>query len=72
MTALFAASFVEQWKHKEGRPGALCGLVITAACLFVFGRENFLIPALLLITLSLAVMRPFLEGSDVREKGGVA
>ena len=57
MTALFVASFTEQWLEAKDHIPALVGLGSTLLCLLVFGRENFLIPAMLLITLALSVLR---------------
>ena len=57
MTALFIASFTEQWLSSRDHVPALTGLLSTAACLAVFGRDRFLIPAMLLITLVLTVLR---------------
>ena len=56
MTALFIASFTEQWLSSRDHFPALTGLLSTAACLAVFGRDGFLIPAMLLITLVLTVL----------------
>ena len=57
MTALFIASFTEQWLNTKDHIPALTGLLGTLACLLIFGREQFLIPAMLLITLVLTVLR---------------
>ena len=57
MTALFIASFTEQWLTTRDHVPALTGLIGTALCLVVFGAENFLIPAMLLITLVLTLLR---------------
>jgi 4-azaleucine resistance transporter AzlC len=57
MTALFIASFTEQWLTTKDRIPALTGLIGTALCLVIFGSENFLIPAMLLITLVLTLLR---------------
>lgn len=57
MTALFIASFTEQWLSAEDHVPALTGLLCTALCLVLFGRERFLIPAMLLITLVLTLLR---------------
>ena len=57
MTALFLTSFVEQWTKKGNRIPALTGLGATLASLAVFGPERFLIPAMLLITLVLSLLR---------------
>ena len=62
MTALFAASFTEQWITSKDHLPALTGLGSTLLCLVLFGRENFLIPAMLLITLILTILRKREEG----------
>ena len=61
MTALFLTSFVEQWVKKGNRIPALTGLGATLLSLAVFGPERFLIPAMLLITLVLSLLRGRLE-----------
>ena len=57
MTALFIASFTEQWLRTKDHIPAITGLLATFLCLIVFGPENFLIPAMLLITLILTLLR---------------
>ena len=64
MTALFVASFTEQWLTSKDHVPALTGLVCTLLCLILFGRENFLIPAMLLITLALTLLRRREEGAQ--------
>ena len=62
MTALFVASFTEQWLTTKDHIPALTGSLCTLLCLVVFGREKFLIPAMLLITLVLTLLRRKEEG----------
>ena len=57
MTALFIASFTEQWITAKDHIPALTGLLGTFLCLILFGPERFLIPAMLLITLVLTLLR---------------
>ena len=57
MTALFLASFTEQWIENKDHTPAITGVVSTLFCLLVFGTESFLIPAMLLITLMLTLFR---------------
>ena len=57
MTALFIASFTEQWLTTRDHLPALTGLLSTLVCLVLFGAERFLIPAMLLITLILTLVR---------------
>ena len=65
MTALFAAAFTEQYLTAKDHVPALTGLLCTLACLVIFGRDRFLIPAMLLITLVLTLLRSREEGRKV-------
>lgn len=53
LTALFVVLFMEQWKKKENRAAGVIGLVCMAVGVAVFGPENPLIPAMLLILMVL-------------------
>lgn len=69
MTALFVTVFVEQWiSVKDHRP-ALAGVGCTLLCLLIFGSESFLIPAMLLILLSLLILRRPLERKEAKQNG---
>ena len=57
MTALFIASFTEQWITQRDHTPALTGLLSTLLCLIFFGPERFLIPAMLIITGILTLLR---------------
>ena len=65
MTALFIASFTEQWLTTRDHIPALTGLLSTLLCLVIFGKDRFLIPAMLLITLALTLLRRREEGETV-------
>ncbi len=58
MTALFIASFTQQWLTTRQHLPAVVGLLGTLGCLLLFGSENFLIPAMLVITAVLTLLRP--------------
>lgn len=67
MTALFVTVFVEQWlTTKEHRP-AMIGVASSVVCLLLFGSGNFLIPAMIVITVLLMACRKMLEkgGAEV-------
>lgn len=49
LTALFVVLFLEQWKKKENRPAGIIGLACTALSLAVFGPDNLVIPAMVLL-----------------------
>ncbi len=75
MTALFIASYTEQWLKTRNHVPALTGLLVTLVCLIVFGPDRFLIPAMVLITAVLTILRRSLEGGgspDTPEQTGGA
>lgn len=57
LTALFVTVFVEQWKSTGDHIPAMIGVGASVLCLLLFGADNFLIPAMILITAALAVYR---------------
>lgn len=56
LTALFVTIFVEQWLSARDHRPALVGVVGTLLCLWIFGRDVFLIPSMAVIALTLTVM----------------
>ena len=70
MTALFTASFVEQWLSAGSHLPALTGLLSTALCLVLFGPENFLIPSMILITVILSALRGRIATPESRKSDG--
>jgi len=61
MTALFITVLVEQWKSTKNHLPAVIGLVASVVCLLLFGRENFLIPDMLVISVTLVLGRKVIE-----------
>ena len=59
LTALFVTIFVEQWLTTKNHLSAIIGLSATSLCLIVFGKEYFLIPSMVLITVLLTVFRKY-------------
>lgn len=57
LTALFVSVVAEQWLSTREHMPALLGLGLSLMCLLLFGAENFLLPAMLLILLSLCLYR---------------
>ena len=64
MTALFVVIFVEQWLSAKTHLPALLGLLISVVCLILLGPTRFVIPSMVLITLSLALLRRRLEVAE--------
>lgn len=56
MTALFLASFTQQWIDNKDHVPAIAGIVCTLLCLLIFGADRFLIPSMLVITLVLTIV----------------
>ena len=61
MTALFVVIFLEQWLKEKNHINAIMGLVISALCLILFGRDDFIIPAMLGILGVMTLLRKPLE-----------
>ncbi|MBR6682491.1 MAG: AzlC family ABC transporter permease [Clostridia bacterium] len=59
LTALFVTIFIEQWLTAKNHLSAIIGIASTTVCLFIFGREMFLIPSMVLITVLLTVLKKF-------------
>jgi 4-azaleucine resistance transporter AzlC len=58
LTALFVTVFVEQWKSTKDHIPAMIGVLASVLCLLLFGAGNFLIPAMVLITIALTLYQP--------------
>ena len=61
MTALFVVIFLEQWMKEKNHTNAIVGLVISVLCLVLFGKDDFIIPAMLGILGVLTLLRKPLE-----------
>lgn len=62
MTALFVVIFTDQWLSTKQHLPAIIGIVASVLCLICFSGEHFMIPAMLLIMLSLTACKRKLEG----------
>ena len=65
MTALFVVIFINQWKKDKQYISALLGLGLSVLSLVIFGKEDFLIPAMAAIMASLAILQ-----KPIEKKGG--
>ena len=64
MTALFATVFIQQWIDSKCHIPAVLGVAATLACRLIFGREYFLIPAMIIIIAVLMIMRKKIEEAE--------
>lgn len=53
MTALFVTIFVDQWREAKRHFPAIFGVAVSVICLLIFGAGNFVIPAMIILTLVL-------------------
>lgn len=57
LTALFVTVFIEQWLDSKKHSPALIGVGASIICILIFGSNNFLIPAMIIITILLIALR---------------
>lgn len=57
LTALFLTVFIEQWLTTKKHTPAIIGVTVSVICLILFGSENFLIPAMLVIAFLLCLYK---------------
>lgn len=68
MTALFLVIFVEQWMDSRQHIPALAGVGCAAVCLAVFGKDSFILPAMICIMLLLLSCRKVIEKKETQEE----
>lgn len=56
MTALFITVLVNQWLETKDHRASITGIAASIVCLLVFGKSNFMLPALIISTLILLVI----------------
>lgn len=64
MTAMFVVIFMEQWLKEKRHTSAMVGLAVSLLCLILFGADNFIIPAMILILGILTILRKPLEKGE--------
>lgn len=57
LTALFITVFLEQWLSSKNHKPALIGVIVSIICLIVFGKNGFLIPTMIVITIILLLFK---------------
>ncbi|MFA9463279.1 MAG: AzlC family ABC transporter permease [Velocimicrobium sp.] len=57
LTALFVVLFLEQWKESQNRISGLIGIGSTILALLLFGQDNLVIPAMIIILVILMIGR---------------
>ena len=64
MTAMFVVIFLGQWKKDKNHFSSVSGLLLSAICLMIFGKDNFVIPSMIAILIALALSRNYLQGKE--------
>ena len=64
MTALFLVIVTEQWLTNKNHLPALVGIGASVGCLVLFGADNFIIPAMIVITLALSLLRRYMPAEE--------
>lgn len=67
LTALFITVFVDQWLKTKNHIAAIIGVAASVVSVIIFGPGDFLIPAMIIITICLTLCRKLLEGGAVNE-----
>ena len=62
MTAMFVVIFLENWLKDKRCISSLIGVLSSTACLLIFGKDHFLIPAMICIVGLLSLFRRPIEG----------
>lgn len=57
LTALFVTIFLEQWLNAKRHAPAVIGVLASVLCLIIFGGDNFLIPTMVAIAVSLCIYK---------------
>lgn len=61
MTALFVVIFLDQWRSNKNHIPAIIGICGSLLCLITLGGENFILPSMVVILVSLTVFRKPIE-----------
>ncbi len=65
MTALFAVIFLDQWKKERYHISSIIGVGASVLSLIVFGSENFILPAMIIIIIALTSIRKMMSRREV-------
>lgn len=61
LTALFVVIFIDQWKSTKNHIPAIIGVLSAVICRAIFGASDFIIPSMILITLSVTFTKGSIE-----------
>lgn len=61
LTALFVVILINQWRSASNHLPALIGIISAILCRLLFGPSNFIIPAMIMILVSVTVLKKPME-----------
>ena len=61
MTALFVVIFLNQWESQKNHLAAIVGVLSSVLCLVLFGADQFILPAMIVIIVILTCLRTKLD-----------
>ena len=61
MTALFVVIFLEQWMKEKNHTSAIVGILLSVLCLVIFGKDSFIIPAMICILVVMTLLRKMMD-----------
>lgn len=64
MTALFIVIFIDRWEKESDHTSSITGIVISLLALVILGKENFIMPTIVMLIIFLLLMKPKLESSS--------
>lgn len=70
MTAMFVVIFLEQWLKEKNHISSLIGIFVSVICLLGFGKDAFILPAMVIIVLLLFLFRKRLDRDGISDEGG--
>src|SRR5699024_3744980 len=65
MVALFVVILLENWMKEHNHISSIIGIVASVLSLLIFGTDNFIIPAMILILVSLTSIKSTVEKREV-------
>ncbi len=65
LVAMFVVIFFDNFLKEKNHTSSVLGIVLSVICLLIFGPDNFMIPAMIAILVSLTVLRKPLEKAGV-------
>lgn len=67
MTAMFVVIFLDQWLKEKQHISSVIGIGVSALCLILFGKDNFMIPTMICIVFMLTLLRKPIEKKEGSE-----